>query len=294
MIVVALLGVGMYVGLYFLLKRAEPLIVAERCVVSTPQGGLDLDIEQARISAIIAAVAARRGLPDRAVQIAYVTAIQESKLYNLPYGDRDSVGVFQQRPSQGWGSKKQLLDPVYATRRFFAALEKVKGYRKMPLDEAAQAVQRSADGSAYAMHRQDAEILTAAFTGRVPRAVHCVYAPSATPAPPRTAAARRLLVRALGDAGVRAEASGERSTGGLRVDAPNKRRGWLVATFAVAHAQQYGLSHVSYDGVTWRAARGEDGWTADSAATSRRVEVAAVRPAPSARAGRRVRAAARS
>ncbi len=303
MIIVALLGVGIYAGLYYLLKRAEPLVMAEQCSVSTTMGGLDLDIEQARISAVIAGVAAQRRLPERAVQIAYITAIQESKIFNLPYGDRDSVGVFQQRPSQGWGTKKQLLDTVYATRKFFAALEKVKGYRKMPLDEAAQAVQRSADGSAYADHQRDAEILSAAFTGRVPRAVQCVYPRPATPAPARVDAARRLLVRVLGEAGVRGDQTGERSTGaGLRIDAPTGRRGWLFASFAVAHAQQYGLSHVRYDGVTWRAAQGEDGWRADSAATSRRVEVAVAgltAPVPassaaSSAATRRSRAAARS
>lgn len=296
MIIVALLGVGIYAGLYYLLRRAEPLIVVEQCVVTTPQGGLDLDIEQARISAIIAAVAARRGLPERAVQIAYVTAIQESKLYNLPYGDRDSVGVFQQRPSQGWGSKKQLLDTVYATRKFFIALEKVKGYRTMPLDEAAQEVQRSADGSAYADHRRDAEILAAAFTGRIPRAVHCAYPRSQTPAPARVDAARRLLVRVLGDSGVRGEQTGERANGaGLRISAPSGRRGWLIASFAVAHARQYGLSHVRYDGVAWRAAQGGDGWRPDTTATSRRVELALAGPPGGAATGtRRVRAAARS
>ncbi|MEV5411630.1 hypothetical protein AB0K60_22680 [Thermopolyspora sp. NPDC052614] len=304
-IIVALLGVGIYAGLYYLLKRAEPLVMPEQCSVTTPLGGLDLDIEQARIASIIAGVAARRRLPERAVQIAYVTAIQESKIFNLPYGDRDSVGVFQQRPSQGWGTKKQLLDTVYATRKFFAALEKVKGYRKMPLDKAAQAVQRSADGSAYAGHQRDAEILSAAFTGRVPRAVHCVYPQSATPVPARVDAARRLLVRVLGEAGVRSDQVGERSTGsGLRIDAPNSRRGWLIATFAVAHAQQYGLSHVRYDGVVWRADQGDDGWRTDSAATSRRIEVAVAGPparvpaastrASSAAGRRRSRAAARS
>jgi len=299
-IVVAVLGTGIYAGVYFLLRRTEPLVMAEQCVVTTPQGVLDLDIEQARISAIIAAVAARRRLPERAVQIAYVTAIQESKLLNLPYGDRDSVGVFQQRPSQGWGSKKQLLDPVYATRRFFQALEKVKNYRRMPLEEAAQAVQRSADGSAYADHRSDAEILAAAFTGRVPRAVHCLYPRPATPAPARVDAARKLLARTLGEAAAQRALTQERSTGGtgLKVNGPSGRRGWLVAAFAVAHAHQYGLSHVRYDGMIWRAEAGQDGWRKDeSAASARRLDgtppAREQRVQARARGARRVRAAGR-
>ncbi|MFO7250656.1 MAG: hypothetical protein DIU60_007885 [Actinomycetes bacterium] len=273
-IVVAVLGAGIYAGVYFLLRRAEPLVMAEQCVVRTPQGERVLDIEQARISAIIATVAERRRLPERAVQIAYATAIQESKLLNLPYGDRDSLGVFQQRPSQGWGTKKQLLDPVYATRRFFAELEKVKGYQRMPIEEAAQAVQRSADGSAYATHEEDAEILAAAFTGRVPRAVHCTYPAKATPAPARVDEARRLLTRTLGAAGSRALVT-ERSTGGTGVRvAANGRRGWLIASFAVAHAQEYGIAHVRLGGVMWRAEAGDDGWTSSGGAT-RRSEAAA-------------------
>ncbi|MEV4090502.1 hypothetical protein AB0J43_60570, partial [Nonomuraea fuscirosea] len=171
-VVVVVLAVGVSVGLYHLLKRAPKLAVEPEayCTAVTPDGTIGLDTEQARISATIAAVAARRRLPERAVVIAYATALQESKLSNLGYGDRDSVGVFQQRESQGWGRKKQLMDPVYATNKFFAALVKVKNYRKIPLADAAQAVQRSAGGYAYAPHEGDAKILAAAFTGRVPRA----------------------------------------------------------------------------------------------------------------------------
>ena len=81
--------------------------------------------------------------------MAYAAALQESKLQNLPYGDRDSVGVFQQRPSQGWGPRRDLENPVYATSKFFGALAKVPGYQRMPIYQAAQAVQHSADGLAY-------------------------------------------------------------------------------------------------------------------------------------------------
>lgn len=247
-VIVALLGGAIFYGAYHLLKRTEPFALGEHCLVTTPEGTLDIDIEQAQVAATVAAVAARRKLPERALQIAYVTAIQESKLANLPYGDRDSVGVFQQRPSQGWGTPEQLQDPVYATRKFFAALEKVKHYRTMPLHDAAQAVQRSADGSAYAEHEQSARILSAAFTGRVPRAVHCWYPPPAKPVKPQPETARKQLVRALG-----AESAG--------------RRGWLVAAWYVAHAQKYGLREVRFEGVTWTAAAGHDGWRKDAKPT---------------------------
>ena len=260
--IVVVLAVGITVATLSLLNKAKPFIPKAGCVVKTPEGERELDIEQAQIAATIAAVGARRKLPERAVVIAYATAIQESKLFNLTYGDRDSVGVFQQRESQGWGSKKKIMDPVYATNRFFAALVKVKDYRTIPIADAAQAVQRSAGGYAYADHETDATILAGAFTGRVPRAVRCTFVPEQAPSPApasKTDAARKGLVRALG--GATAE--------GGSISAPSTRRGWLIATWSVAHAQRYNLRSVSYDGVTWSAAKGADGWTPGKATTAR-------------------------
>ncbi|NUR83586.1 MAG: hypothetical protein HOY71_05800 [Nonomuraea sp.] len=252
-VIVVVLAVGISVGLYNLLKKTTPLaVIEEHCSVKTELG---LDVEQAHIAATIAAVGARRGLPERAVVIALATALQESKLQNLEYGDRDSVGVFQQRSSQGWGKKKQLMDPVYATNKFFAALVKVKNYRKIPLADAAQAVQRSAGGYAYAIHEEDAKLLASAFTGRVPKAVHCVYPPpkAKTPAPKaRTDDARKSLTRALGSTA-----------------AVTQRRGWLIASWSVAHAQKYGLRHVAYGGATWSAEPpSDDGWTAGKSSST--------------------------
>ncbi|RCG31476.1 hypothetical protein DQ384_12005 [Sphaerisporangium album] len=264
-VIVVVLIAALFYGVYHLLNKAKPL--GEFCQVKGPSGVLNLEIEQAQIAATIAAVATRRKLPDRAVEIAYVTAIQESKLLNLPYGDRDSVGVFQQRPSQGWGTVKQLQDPVYATQKFFAALVKVKRYQKLPLHEAAQAVQRSADGSAYAAHEEDAKILAAAFTGRVPKGVHCWYPIADQPPAPQPAKARKELVRALGDLGA---ASGD----GTRIDASSERRGWLIAAWSVANARRYSLRQVSYAGVTWKSDSGHDGWLADGKAVAGRVDLA--------------------
>ncbi|MFI7640362.1 hypothetical protein [Nonomuraea sp. NPDC049400] len=258
-IIVIVLAVGISVGLFHLLKKTKPLAVPEaHCTVRTPDGELYLYPEQAQISATIAAVAARRRLPERAVVIAYGTALQESKLYNLAYGDRDSVGVFQQRESQGWGAKKQLMDPVYATNKFFAALVKVKGYRKMALADAAQAVQRSAGGYAYAQHEGDAKILAAAFTGRVPQAVHCWYPPGKqTPAPqPRAEEARKQLARALGSTAI-----------------TTKKRGWLIAAWSVAHAEKYALRRVGYAGATWSNDMNLEGWQTGGKATATRVEL---------------------
>ena len=90
------------------------------------------------------------GLPPRAAVIALATAQQESELLNLNWGDRDSLGLFQQRPSMGWGTPSQVRDPEYAARKFFRALQDVDGWEKLPLTVAAQKVQRSAFPWAYA------------------------------------------------------------------------------------------------------------------------------------------------
>lgn len=90
------------------------------------------------------------GATDRDNIIALMTAMQESTLHNLTHGDRDSIGLFQQRPSQGWGTVAQILDPVYASKRFFTALFNIGNRDQMTTSQAAQAVQRSAFPQAYA------------------------------------------------------------------------------------------------------------------------------------------------
>ena len=112
-------------------------------------------------------------MPSQAVTIAYATAMQESKLHNLDYGTSDSVGVFQQRPSQGWGPARKLENPVYAATKFFRALKAVQGYQTMPVYQAAQAVQHSADGSAYMQYQRMATEMAGAFTGQRKHAVYC-------------------------------------------------------------------------------------------------------------------------
>ena len=123
-------------------KGPLPPIVPEwdRCVATTPQHTVAVSSDQAHYASIIAGVALRRGLPSRAVTIALATAYQESGIANLDYGDRDSVGIFQQRPSQGWGTEKQLMDPYYATNAFYDELVKVPSWRTKDINDAAQTV----------------------------------------------------------------------------------------------------------------------------------------------------------
>ncbi|MCH0564115.1 MULTISPECIES: heavy metal transporter [unclassified Streptomyces] len=129
--------------------------------------------EQAVNAATIAAVGTGRDLPERAVTIALATALQESGLRNIDHGDRDSLGLFQQRPSQGWGTPRQIMDPTYAAGAFYQHLVKVPGYTGLPLTVAAQRVQRSGYPEAYAKHESDAALLSAALTGRSAATLTC-------------------------------------------------------------------------------------------------------------------------
>ncbi|WP_424211961.1 hypothetical protein ACN20G_07595 [Streptomyces sp. BI20] len=152
--------------------------------------------EQARQAATIAAVGTAKGVPERAVTIAVATAMQESSLRNIRYGDRDSLGLFQQRPSQGWGSPDEIMDPVYAAGIFYDNLVEVRDYQRLPLTVAAQKVQRSAFPDAYAKHERQAVLLAAAFTGRPGASVVCGGpAPTAPGDPDRV---RTELTRAFG------------------------------------------------------------------------------------------------
>jgi len=160
---VLVLAVAGY-AVYHSFRGVSPALPPGCQVGSGPQA-ITLDTEQAAIAATIAGVAARHQLPRQAVTIALAAALQESKLHNLNYGDRDSVGIFQQRPSQGWGPATKLEDPVYATTKFYAALTQVRGYTTMPVYQAAQDVQHSADGSAYEQWVGIATQLAGYFTG---------------------------------------------------------------------------------------------------------------------------------
>jgi hypothetical protein len=233
------------------------------CQAGTGGAAIPLDTGQAGIAATIAGIAVRHRLPQRAITIALAAALQESQLQNLDYGDRDSVGVFQQRPSQGWGTTAEIEDPVYATTRFFAALVKVPGYTTMPVDQAAQDVQHSADGYAYEQWVGIATQLTGYLTGTWPAGVSCWYTPAGKA---DLAGALKQLTQTFGPAGknavlvgVTTDRSGKK---GRKETVVHVQRGrtWTVASWLVAHAQQYGISQIRYAGYVWNAANGSMGW----------------------------------
>jgi hypothetical protein len=157
-------------GIYtaaILLQRSERLIT-EECTAAVGSQRADLATDQAANAALITAVSVRRGLPPRAASIALATAMQESKLRNIGHGDLagpDSRGLFQQRPSQGWGTQEQVMDPIYASNAFYDALVKVPGYATLEITDAAQRVQRSAYPAAYAQHEAMGRSFASALTG---------------------------------------------------------------------------------------------------------------------------------
>jgi cell wall-associated NlpC family hydrolase len=129
------------------------------CLPTTTGPVVELDEAKAANARTIVAAGQRAGVPGRGLLIALMTAAQESGLRNLDHGDRDSLGLFQQRPSAGWGSPAQVRDPVHASRAFYGGpgsptrnpgLLDVPGWASLPLTAAAQAVQRSASPNAYA------------------------------------------------------------------------------------------------------------------------------------------------
>ena len=186
----------------------------------------------------------RRGLPARAATIALATAMQESRLVNIDYGDRDSVGLFQQRPSQGWGTVEQIMDPVYATGKFSTTWSRSTGYQDLPVTEAAQAVQRSGFPDAYAQHEPRARAFASALTGVTRRPALRPARPGrpAPATPPRSA-------RACGATSASSPRPRPTPDGGasLTIDATalggeadRARLDWAVAQWAVATASDLG------------------------------------------------------
>jgi cell wall-associated NlpC family hydrolase len=130
-----------------------------------------LTAERAGNAAVIVGVGQRMGVPPRGWVIAVATALQESGLRNLgdlgAGNDHDSLGLFQQRPSQGWGTPAEIMNPDHAATSFYEHLRQVPRWQSLPLTDAAQAVQRSAYPDAYAKHEARAAAIVAAYTGGV-------------------------------------------------------------------------------------------------------------------------------
>lgn len=221
--------------------------------------------EQTANAALITAIAVRRDLPARAATIAITTAYQESKIRNLRYGDRDSLGLFQQRPSQGWGTAEQVQDPVFSTNAFYDALVRIKDYETADITTIAQKVQRSAYPEAYRDHEGQGRVLASALSGWSPAGLTCEL-------PAATRHAKPSVV-----AGDLAEQVGLKATttaDGLTVAAGSERQAWVVAQWAVARAEAYGITSVRIGDRVWDRSRGAAGWSDGAATTTIRIDLA--------------------
>lgn len=243
-----------------------------RCQATALGNTVDFDPSQTGYAATITGLAVKRGLPPRAATIAIATAIQESKLRNLRYGDRDSLGLFQQRPSQGWGTEDQILDPVHATNAFYDALVKVKGYEQMEITKVAQEVQKSAYPEAYADHEQEGRILASTISGHSPGGIGCRLDAADSGDPQALASALKT------ELGVAATVKGRTVT----VRAKSDLQAWNVGAWAVAKASVHGVTDVKVADRQWTRTRDEDGWSwkkVSPAAAARTVSITFA-PAP--------------
>lgn len=257
----------------------------EQCEATASTGSVVLDFEQAESAAIIVGIAVQRGLPARAATIALATAYQESGLRNVAHGDRDSLGLFQQRPSQGWGTAKQVQDPHYAAGKFYDALVKVRNYQKLAVTVAADRVQRSAFPNAYADHEADARVLASALTGQSKAALSCTVTTASMPVEvvgkngltPRAETVRRDLVATFGKLSTGGYQAGGVSTGHMEgsahyegravdifvkpISAANTIKGWALAQYLVARADHLGIRTVIFGDKIWTAGgKSDDGW----------------------------------
>jgi hypothetical protein len=281
-VVVALLAC---LGWVVLRKDALPFQASEQCTAEVGGRLVDLDLDQARYAGLITAIAVERGLPARAASIALAAAYQESDLTNLRGGDRDSAGLFQQRPSQGWGTLEEVRDPVHATNTFYDALQKVDGYEQLEITVAAQQVQRSGFPDAYADHEADARALASALSGNSPQGFSCRLHDADAGAPElkdsgltaRADAVRRDLLARFPDLPLGGFAPGGVSTGhtegsahydGRAIDAfvrpvsaANRTRGWAIAAYLVSQADRLSIRTVIFDDRIWTAGeKSGDGW----------------------------------
>ena len=250
-----------------------------------------LDAAQVSNARIVVAVGAQLELPTRAAVIAVATAMQESSLRNLPGGDRDSAGLFQQRPSQDWGSYGDVTDPVRASTAFLQRLVELPGWQTMPLSVAAQTVQRSANPTAYARWETFATDLVSRLSGGVLTdtcaATEPVVAPGSLGALPAeqmgadglTPRTRRVLVEIVQAFGVTeiggfcpggctsGHIAGSDHYSGRAIDVMllplsevNRRLGDRIASWLVANSRDLAISYVIWRDRIWSLDRAAEGW----------------------------------
>jgi hypothetical protein len=256
--IVVLVGAGIFVATRMFNSALPPLLRSEYCTAQAGSGLVTIGVDQMADAATIVAVGIRKGVPSRAVEVALATSLQESKLRNLTGGDRDSIGLFQQRPSQGWGTAKQIADPRYAADRFYGALMHVKGWQSMSITAAAQSVQRSAHPDAYAKWATEATTLSKALLGDASHAVDCYV--GSTPATRGPAAIGTLTTNLRHDWGSLLDTLPAHTPDTVSLAVDGTQAGWQYAHWLVAHAESSGIMRVRFGNLQWTAKAG--GWSA--------------------------------
>lgn len=248
LLVTALLVAAVVVGLAVLYAyEKRPLPLADQCTARVADLTVPISTEQAHYASIIVGVATQRGLAPRASTIALATVYQESGIRNLDHGDRDSLGLFQQRPSQGWGSEAQVQEPYYASGKFYDALVKIPDWRTGDVNDVAQAVQRSGHPKGYVRHVENARRLASSLTGETPASFTCLVK---SPPAGDPAGLADFLERTL------PESSRVSRTGStVTVTAQSGQLAWSAAHLAVANHSRFGLGTVEVAGRHWTASR---------------------------------------
>ncbi len=244
---------GVALGVRELIHATTTTTVSTACHV----GEYTITPDQASVAATMVGVVITRNLPERAAVLVLAAGLQESKLSNLASGDgdRDSVGVLQQRPSQGWGTIEQLSDLHYATGAFLDALVKQSDWQTKTLADAIQTVQISSDGSLYAKHEPEAQALADALSGANPAGISCSF-----PKPTAVATPQQVADGLSADLPVNPPTV-DASQGSVTVPGAS----WATAGWLVANANRYGIESVSYAQRTWSRTKG---WKVDQDASS--------------------------
>ncbi|GHD03829.1 hypothetical protein GCM10008096_10390 [Zhihengliuella salsuginis] len=265
---VAVVAAGIY-GVSRVVDDSQ-FLVREQCTAFIDSERQTLAPDQAANAALIAAVSVERGLRARAATIGIATSMQESKLRNIDYGDDagpDSRGLFQQRPSQGWGTEEQVMDPLYAANRFYAELETFD-YASMRITEAAQKVQRSAFPEAYGKHEPTARAFASALTGYSPASLNCTLRRAEEAGDPETVRSQLaeqhspLLAAQASVEGRRISIPTHASSGLVESNELTQRTGWSIAQWAVARAGSENIESVAFAGLIWN--RAENSWVQGS------------------------------
>lgn len=262
---VAVVAVGGGFALKALWNTAKAHFAGDSCTI----GDYEIDTEQASVAATMVGAVTKypAHLPEHAAVLVLAAGLQESKLRNLGpgEGDRDSVGVLQQRPSQRWGvvrggpntiadRERRLQDPGFATTQFLRYLvQHVPGWQHMSIGQAVQSVQNSADpsGTSYAQHEVEAQELADALEGIKPAAITCDYEK-----PTEVASARKVAAQASYELGI----TTPKAVGPRTIRVPGAH--WQTVAWFIANGNRLGVDRVAYDGRVWTRS---DGWTSGDA-----------------------------